>query len=144
LAGSATTWIRFTGLFSMVSGVTAHSLWFVKESGTGGPPMWLGTGVVPGAVLLVLIVLALPLLSLHLAFADATDPQSYTTRQAYDLLAEGFEPGTAGPLVIAVQVVRALDGLPGLPDIEDQGGVVERAKVMVTRWPAGWPRPAGS
>jgi putative drug exporter of the RND superfamily len=56
-----------------------------------------------GAALLVLIVLALPFLSLHLAFTDAgTDPPSYTTRHAYDLLAQGFGPGTAGPLVIAV------------------------------------------
>ncbi len=62
-------------------------------------------GATGGAALLVLVVLALPFLSLHLAFTDAgTDPQSYTTRQAYDLVAKGFGPGTAGPLVIAVQL----------------------------------------
>jgi putative drug exporter of the RND superfamily len=51
---------------------------------------------------LVLVVLALPLFSLRLAFTDAgNDPPSLTTRQAYDLLAQGFGPGTNGPLVIA-------------------------------------------
>jgi len=51
---------------------------------------------------LVLIVLALPLFSLRLAFTDAgNDPPSLTTRQAYDLLAQGFGPGANGPLVVA-------------------------------------------
>ena len=52
--------------------------------------------------LLVLVVLAIPLFSMRLAFTDAgNDPTSLTTRQAYDLLAEGFGPGFNGPLVIA-------------------------------------------
>jgi putative drug exporter of the RND superfamily len=54
---------------------------------------------------LVLIALALPLFSLRLAFTDAgNDPTSLTTRQAYDLLAEGFGPGFNGPLVVAVSM----------------------------------------
>jgi RND superfamily putative drug exporter len=57
------------------------------------------------ASLLVLLLLAVPLLSMHLAFADAgNDPTNLTTRQAFDLLAEGFGPGFNGPLVIAVQM----------------------------------------
>jgi putative drug exporter of the RND superfamily len=60
---------------------------------------WL-TGV---AAALVLILLAIPLFSIRLAFTDAgNDPASLTTRQAYDLLAEGFGPGFNGPLVVAV------------------------------------------
>jgi putative drug exporter of the RND superfamily len=52
---------------------------------------------------LVLIALALPLFSIRLAFTDAgNDPPSLTTRQAYDLLAQGFGPGFNGPLVVAV------------------------------------------
>jgi RND superfamily putative drug exporter len=52
---------------------------------------------------LALIALALPLFSIRLAFTDAgNDPQSLTTRQAYDLLAQGFGPGFNGPLVVAV------------------------------------------
>ena len=46
-----------------------------------------------------MIVLAIPVLSLRLGSSDAgNDPASSTTRQAYDLLAEGFGPGFNGPL----------------------------------------------
>ena len=52
---------------------------------------------------LVLILLAIPVFSMRLAFTDAgNDPASLTTRQAYDLLAQGFGPGFNGPLVVAV------------------------------------------
>jgi putative drug exporter of the RND superfamily len=51
------------------------------------------------------VVLALPLFSIQLLFADAgNDPPNLTTRQAYDLLAEGFGPGTNGPLIVAVDL----------------------------------------
>jgi len=47
----------------------------------------------------VMLVLAIPVLSLRLGSSDAaSDPSSYTTRHAYDLLAEGFSPGFNGPL----------------------------------------------
>ena len=50
----------------------------------------------------------LPLFSMRLAFTDAgNDPTSLTTRQAYDLLAQGFGPGFNGPLVIAADDARA-------------------------------------
>ncbi len=55
--------------------------------------------------LLVLVALALPLFSMRLAFTDAgNDPTSLTTRQAYDLLAQGFGPGFNGPLVVAADM----------------------------------------
>ena len=58
-----------------------------------------------GAALMVLVVLARPFVSLHLAFTDSgTNPTTYTSRHAYDLLAEGFGPGAAGPLVIATSL----------------------------------------
>jgi RND superfamily putative drug exporter len=58
-----------------------------------------------GAAVLALAVLALPFQSLRLAFTDAgTNPASYTSRQAYDLLARGFGPGTNGPLVVALEL----------------------------------------
>ncbi len=52
-----------------------------------------------GAVALVVItVLALPTLGLRLGTSDqGNDPKGSTTRQAYDLLAEGFGPGVNGP-----------------------------------------------
>ena len=59
--------------------------------------------VTGAAAALALIALALPLFSIRLAFTDAgNDPPSLTTRQAYDLLAQGFGPGFNGPLVVAV------------------------------------------
>jgi RND superfamily putative drug exporter len=52
---------------------------------------------------LVLVLLAIPVFSMRLAFTDAgNDPTSLTTRQSYDLLAQGFGPGFNGPLVVAV------------------------------------------
>ncbi|WP_344331449.1 MMPL family transporter [Streptomyces globosus] len=55
----------------------------------------------------VMAVLALPTLSLHLGTSDqGNNPATSTTRQAYDLLAEGFGPGVNGPLT----VVARLDG----------------------------------
>jgi RND superfamily putative drug exporter len=54
---------------------------------------------------LILVALALPMLSMRLAFTDAgNDPSSLTTRQAYGLLAQGFGPGFNGPLVIAADM----------------------------------------
>ena len=54
-----------------------------------------------GAAVVILVLLALPFTSLRLAFTDAgTSPPAYTSRQAYDLLARGFGPGTNGPLVV--------------------------------------------
>ena len=57
------------------------------------------------AALAVLVLLALPFGALRLAFTDAgTNPASYTSRQAYDLLAKGFGPGTNGPLVVTLSL----------------------------------------
>ena len=48
---------------------------------------------------------------MRLAFTDAgNDPTSLTTRQAYDLLAQGFGPGFNGPLVIAADMHGAAAG----------------------------------
>jgi RND superfamily putative drug exporter len=57
------------------------------------------------AALVTLLVLAIPVLSLRMAFSDAgNDPTKLTTRQAYDLLARGFGPGFNGPLVIVADI----------------------------------------
>jgi putative drug exporter of the RND superfamily len=55
--------------------------------------------------LLILLLLAVPFLSLRLGVADAgNDPKSFTTRRAYDLLSQGFGPGFNGPLLVASEV----------------------------------------
>ncbi|MCP5028937.1 MAG: MMPL family transporter [Actinomycetia bacterium] len=65
----------------------------------------------------LLLVLAAPLLDLRLGFSDEGNfPEDTTTRQAYDMLAEGFGPGSNGPLLVAVELgspsdAAALEGL---------------------------------
>ncbi|MFJ3665440.1 MMPL family transporter [Streptomyces sp. NPDC090106] len=51
----------------------------------------------------VMLILAVPVLSIRLGATDQGNHQeSQTTRQAYDLLAEGFGPGFNGPLQVVV------------------------------------------
>src|SRR5258707_6019638 len=58
----------------------------------------------------VMLVLAIPVLSLRLGSSDqGNDPSSTTTRQAYDLLADGFGPGFNGPLLLVAQTSSAAD-----------------------------------
>ncbi|MGW6909718.1 MMPL family transporter [Streptomyces sp. NPDC054940] len=59
-----------------------------------------------GAIALAVItVLALPTLGLRLGTSDqGNNPESSTTRQAYDLLADGFGPGVNGPLTLVTEV----------------------------------------
>ncbi|MFD7467989.1 MMPL family transporter [Streptomyces tendae] len=66
-----------------------------------------------GALALVVItVLALPTLGLRLGTSDqGNDPKGTTTRQAYDLLADGFGPGVNGPLTLVTEVRGAEDRL---------------------------------
>jgi putative drug exporter of the RND superfamily len=53
----------------------------------------------------VLLALAAPALGMRLGFPDAGNDQPDTmTRQAYDLISEGFGPGANGPLVIAAEL----------------------------------------
>jgi RND superfamily putative drug exporter len=60
-----------------------------------------------GVAAVLLGILAIPVFSMHLGFADAgNDAPDSTTRKAYDLMAEGYGPGTNGPL----QVVLDSDG----------------------------------
>jgi len=51
----------------------------------------------------VLVLLTLPLFSIRLGFGDMGNmSKDQTVRKAYDLLADGFGPGSNGPLVITV------------------------------------------
>ncbi|MEU8569124.1 MMPL family transporter [Streptomyces pathocidini] len=61
----------------------------------------------PLALLAVVVMaaLAVPALSLRLGSSDqGNNPETTTTRQAYDLLAEGFGPGFNGPLTILAEL----------------------------------------
>ena len=62
-----------------------------RSSTTRGPRPCVGAAV--------LLVLAIPVLGLRLGFSDEGNyAKDTTTRQAYDLLADGFGPGFNGPL----------------------------------------------
>ena len=53
----------------------------------------------------VLLALAAPALGMRLGFPDAgNDPPDTMTRQAYDLITEGFGPGANGPIVVAAEL----------------------------------------
>jgi RND superfamily putative drug exporter len=53
--------------------------------------------------LATLLLAGAPVLSMRLASADAgNDPQTSTTRKAYDLLSAGFGAGSNGPLLVAI------------------------------------------
>jgi putative drug exporter of the RND superfamily len=77
----------------------------------------------------LLLILCIPTLSLRLGSNDAgTDPAGTTTREAYDLLAEGFGPGFNGPFSIVaalpskgddaalVSLSKELEGVEGVAD----------------------------
>ena len=60
--------------------------------------------------LLVMLVVAIPVLSLRLGFSDDSGaPQGSSPRIAYDLTAAGFGPGVNGPFFVAVKLPRAGD-----------------------------------
>jgi len=98
-AGMAIDRLHIPGLLAR-PGATSRGFWG-RWSRTVQKRPWMCAA----AALAVLAVLAVPLFSMRLAFSDAgNDPASLTTRQAYDLLADGFGPGFNGPLVVAADL----------------------------------------
>lgn len=68
---------------------------------------WLAIVVVTAG----LVALSAPLLDLRLGFADAgTDAEGSTTREAYDLLSDGFGEGFNGPLLVVTDGTEAEAG----------------------------------
>jgi putative drug exporter of the RND superfamily len=62
-----------------------------------------------------LVILALPVLGLRLGFSDESNfADATTTKQAYDLLVDGFGPGFNGPLILATEVPAGT----GVDDLE--------------------------
>jgi len=78
-----------------------ENTWWFRWSGRIQRRPWVAALLSGG----LLIVLCIPTLSLRLGTNDAgTDPAGSTTREAYDLLAEGFGPGFNGPFVLAAEL----------------------------------------
>jgi RND superfamily putative drug exporter len=75
----------------------------------------------------VLVVLALPVAGLRLGFSDEGNyPEGTDTREAYDLLARAFGPGSNGKVILAAEVPEGTD--PAALDavtaaLGDQAGV---------------------
>ena len=84
----------------------------------------------------LMLVLAIPTLSLRLGTADSgNDPTGSTTYKSYELLAEGFGAGFNGPLTVAAKVsdsaqqadvtklITALEHTPGVASVSEQAVV---------------------
>ncbi|MCW2942117.1 MAG: hypothetical protein JWN00_5102 [Actinomycetia bacterium] len=77
---------------------------------TGVWERWAGTvqrrpRTLSAVALVVMVVLTIPVFSLRLGSSDAgNNPITTTTRQAYDLTAQGFGPGFNGPLQLVAEL----------------------------------------
>jgi RND superfamily putative drug exporter len=102
------------------------------ENGPGFWARWVGSiqrrpAVAAVAATAIMLALAAPALGLRLGATDAgNDPAGQTTRNAYDLIAQGFGKGFNGPLQLAVKLPKANAGsalahlngsLRGTPDV---------------------------
>jgi RND superfamily putative drug exporter len=100
LAGNWVNRLRIPGLGKGARSIDENGWWFRWSRRIQRRP-WVAVLISGG----LLIALCIPTLSLRLGTNDAgTDPEGTTTREAYDLLAEGFGPGFNGPF----QLVAAL------------------------------------
>lgn len=73
------------------------------------------------AVVVTLGVMAIPAASLALALPNAgQQPETSQARQAYDLTAEHFGPGSNGPLIMTGTIVTSTDPLGLMADLADE------------------------
>ena len=76
-----------------------------------------------------MVALLLPVFALRLESSDAgNDPSGTSTREAFDLLAQGFGPGFNGPLLLVAE----------LPS-RRPGAARRRSALRSPRRPASWP-----
>jgi putative drug exporter of the RND superfamily len=107
---------RIPGLGERASSVDENTKWYRWSRAIQRRPVL--AALLSGGFL---ILLCIPTLSLRLGTNDeGTDPKGTTTREAYDLLAEGFGPGFNGPFVIAA----------ALPKQGDDAGLVQTCKQL--------------
>ncbi|MCC7078547.1 MAG: MMPL family transporter [Acidimicrobiia bacterium] len=113
-----------------------HIPFFAKRQSTDETSIWFRwsrriqrhPGLFATMSFLVLVLLATPVFSMRLGVADAgNDPKSHSTRRAYDLLSEGFGPGSNGHIILVASLessedLDALEGLRG--DLEGTEGIV--------------------
>jgi putative drug exporter of the RND superfamily len=108
--------LRIPGLGSRSTTIDENTRWFRWSREVQRRPVLAAT--LSGGLLLILCI---PTLSLRLGTSDAgTEPAGKTTREAYDLLAEGFGPGFNGPFVM----------VGALPSKGDDAGLVALSKTL--------------
>jgi RND superfamily putative drug exporter len=111
IAGRRIDKLRIPGLGARSTSIDENTRWFRWSREVQRRP-WLAA-ILSGALLLALCI---PTLSLRLGSNDAgTDPAGSTTREAYELLAEGFGPGFNGPFAMVA----------ALPSKGDDAGLVQ-------------------
>ncbi len=132
IAGSWVDRLRIPGLGSRKPSTAENTRWFRWSREIQKRP--LASALISGGLL---IALCIPTLSLRLGSNDAgTDPAGTTTRQAYDLLAEGFGPGFNGPFsIVAALPAQGDDGaLTALSkELETEAGVAGTTPVIVNK-----------
>ena len=85
------------------------------RSGSGMWARWSRTvrrspAVLAAAAVAVMVVVSIPVLHLRLGASDSSnDPTSSHTYKAYEMLAEGFGPGSNGALLLVAQTQSAAD-----------------------------------
>jgi RND superfamily putative drug exporter len=108
--------LRIPGLKRRATSIDESGRWYRWSREIQKRPVL--AAVLSGAFLLILCI---PTLSLRLGTNDAgTEPPDKTTRQAYDLLSEGFGPGFNGPFVMVA----------ALPEKGDTEGLEELSKQL--------------
>ncbi len=81
-------------------GVDKNSGWYRLAKGIQRRPLPVFVGSAA-----LLLVMAIPILDMNLGFTDAgNQPETYHSRRAYDLLAEGFGPGFNGPALVVADM----------------------------------------
>ncbi|RLC59649.1 MAG: MMPL family transporter [Chloroflexi bacterium] len=105
----------------------------------------------------ILLLLTAPVLDLRLGISDpGNNPESFTSRRAYDLISEGFGPGTNGPIVVGFriddpgatgQVGQASDFLAAIDGVDHVGPVTfndDESAAVVTVIPESAPQDAAT
>ena len=107
--------LRIPGLAKRRTSIDEGGRWFRWSREIQRRPVL--SALLSGAFLLILCI---PTLSLRLGTNDAgTEPTDKTTRQAYDLLSEGFGPGFNGPFVM-VEALPEKGNAEGLEELSRQ------------------------
>ena len=116
IAGRRVDRLRIPGLGERRASTAEDTRWFRWSREIQRRPVL--SALLSGGLLLLLCI---PTLSLRLGSNDAgTDPAGTTTREAYDLLAEGFGPGFNGPFSIVA----------ALPSKGDDTALTELSKTL--------------